>query len=43
MRFGLRGAQPGLLRALDASAQAEFVTPPDAEVDAMRRTLDMSL
>ncbi|TWO68979.1 hypothetical protein FN976_21545 [Caenimonas sedimenti] len=40
---GLRGAEPALLRALDANAQAEFVTPPDAEVDAMRRTLDMSL
>lgn len=40
---GLRNAEPALLRALDASAQAEFTTPPDAEVDAMRRTLDMTM
>ncbi len=40
---GLRDAEPALLRALDASARAQFVTPPDAEVDAMRRNLDMSL
>jgi len=41
--FGsLKGGNPLLLRALDVGAKFEFVTPPAADVDAMRKVLDLS-
>lgn len=37
----LKGGNPLLLRALDVGAKFEFVTPPAADVDAMRKVLDL--